>query len=80
LGGGALAVAGLGPQAGFGYSQLVVSGLATLNGTCEVRLAKGFHPQAGDSFQPPLWAGPRGRSRARRGMVTGSACYTTMAA
>jgi hypothetical protein len=40
-----------GPRAGTDYSQLAVSGLATLGGTVAVHLVNGFQPQPGDLFQ-----------------------------
>jgi hypothetical protein len=40
-----------GPNAGIDYSQLSVSGRATLDGTLTVTLINGFVPNAGDSFE-----------------------------
>jgi hypothetical protein len=49
-----------GPQAGVGYGQLVVTGLATLGGTLNVQLANGYQPLSGDLFQPLLFAQGQG--------------------
>jgi hypothetical protein len=43
-----------GTQAGTDYSQLVVNGSATLDGTLQVNLANGYQPQSGDRFHPLL--------------------------
>jgi hypothetical protein len=40
-----------GPQAGTDYSQMVVNGLATLDGTLEINLVNGYQPRFGDLFQ-----------------------------
>src|SRR5262249_3998516 len=48
---GTLAVAIGGPQAGTDYSQLVVNGLATLDGRLAVNLVNGYQPRFGDLFQ-----------------------------
>jgi hypothetical protein len=42
------------------YDQLAVSGLASLDGTLDVRLAGAFQPQAGEQFQPVLWGQVQG--------------------
>jgi hypothetical protein len=47
---GTLAMAVNGYNAGIDYSQLKVSGAASLAGTLNVSFAAGFHPYAGDSF------------------------------
>jgi hypothetical protein len=49
-----------GLQAGSQYSQLVVNGLATLDGTLDVQLINGFRPQPGDQFQVLLFGEGRG--------------------
>jgi hypothetical protein len=49
-----------GLQAGSQYSQLVVHGLATLDGTLDVQLINGFRPQPGDQFQVLLFGEGRG--------------------
>jgi hypothetical protein len=52
-----------GTQAGSRYDQLVVNGLATLDGTLAVALAKGFRPHSGDPFQVLLAGGVQGAFR-----------------
>jgi predicted outer membrane repeat protein len=49
-----------GLQAGSQYDQLVVTGLATLDGTLQVNLTNGFVPQPGDRFQVLLFAQGQG--------------------
>jgi hypothetical protein len=49
-----------GPQAGTDYSQLVVTGLARLDGTLQVKMTNGYRPQPGDSFHPLLWGQSQG--------------------
>jgi hypothetical protein len=58
--GGTLRLAIGGSQAGTDYSQLVVNGFATLDGTLDVQLVNGFVPQAGAQFQPLLFGSGRG--------------------
>jgi predicted outer membrane repeat protein len=52
-----------GTQAGSQYDQLVVHGLATLDGTLAVAFAKGFRPHSGDQFQVLLAGGVQGAFR-----------------
>jgi hypothetical protein len=52
-----------GTQAGSQYDQLVVNGLATLDGTLAVALAKGFRPHSGDQFQVLVAGGVQGAFR-----------------
>jgi hypothetical protein len=49
-----------GTQAGTDYSQLVVNGFATLDGTLAVTLTNGYQPQPGDQLQPLLFAQGQG--------------------
>jgi hypothetical protein len=49
-----------GTQAGTDYGQLVVHGLATLDGTLAVNLVNGFVPQPGDQWQPLLFGSGSG--------------------
>jgi hypothetical protein len=49
-----------GLTAGTDYSQLGVTGLATLGGTLQVKMTNGYRPQPGDSFQPLLWGQSQG--------------------
>jgi hypothetical protein len=49
-----------GPQAGTDYSQLVVNGLATLDGTLQVNLVNSYQPHPGDRFHPLLFTQGQG--------------------
>jgi predicted outer membrane repeat protein len=49
-----------GTQAGTDYSQLVVNGLATLDGTLDLHLVNGYQPQHRDRFHPLLWSSVSG--------------------
>jgi hypothetical protein len=49
-----------GLAAGTDYDQLVVTGLATLGGTLQVKMTNGYRPQPGDAFHPLLWGQSQG--------------------
>src|SRR5262249_49161466 len=60
-----------GGTAGADYDQLVVNGFATLSGTLQITLVNGYQPQAGDQFQPLLFAQGRGTFARYAGDVSG---------
>jgi hypothetical protein len=56
-----------GTQAGTDYDQLVVNGLATLDGTLRINLVNGYQPQHRDRFHPLLWGSVSGTFAAYTG-------------
>jgi hypothetical protein len=60
-----------GTMAGTDYGQLIITGLATLDGTLNITLANGFMPNAGDSFQVLLFGSRSGDFAVENGLSLG---------
>jgi hypothetical protein len=60
-----------GTTAGSQYSQLAVSGTATLGGTVDVDIINGFQPALGNTFEPLTFASPSGGFGFYNGIVLG---------
>ncbi|MGO9923386.1 MAG: Ig-like domain repeat protein [Isosphaeraceae bacterium] len=61
-----------GTTAGSGYSQLAVSGTATLAGTADMSLINGFEPALGNSFQPLTFGSSSGNFGFYNGIILGN--------
>jgi hypothetical protein len=68
---GILNIALGGTTAGTDYNQLIVTGLAMLDGTLNVTLANGYMPNVGDSFQVLLFGSRSGDFAAENGLNLG---------
>jgi hypothetical protein len=68
---GTLNVTLSGTTAGTDYGQLIITGLATLDGTLNITLANGFTPNVGDSFQILLFGSRSGDFAIENGLNLG---------